>query len=610
MRVTHPRSTIVATLVVMLSCAVFATAAGASTPSVNYGPISHSGLKSAGPAPTGLKLTLQIGLIANNSGIQSAVKSASDPASSTYGKYLSLSTLASKYGASSSKINAVEGPFKSGGSPVSTDVTHLRTTATVSIGRAKELFGTSWTLYQTGTPNQLVALPTNTPKLPSGLSGNVDTVAGMRLNVTQSTARAYSGGTPTQTGADNPGCLSSTDPASLTYGQGLFPNQILTAYGISPLQAQGLLGQGIRLAIVGEGPTPINDLNAYRQCFGIPGSPLSIHGSTSLAPILESSLDAQTVAMVAPQLAAFDLWVAPISEEDDDGDVEGFLQLLSQPVQAAAKGASLPDVISVSYGECESIVKPYSASRTLVERQLAAQAAIGITTVVASGDSGSSACARGVPTAQLTSADKQPQTSWPATSPWVLAVGGTNLTLDATNAIASTGPWNDTAYPAPYTQSAGGGGGLSVINSRPWWQPAQPFNSSKRMVPDPAAFADPSPGYPIICSTAVQGCGAAVRNGQSVSFVGGTSAATPLVGGMVALWKQQARQQGLPNPGFVAPLLYTMAARSPQAFIDITQGSNALFGGPCCTASPGYDLTTGIGSPLANQVAGLLAARG
>src|SRR4051794_11868709 len=235
MRVTHPRSTIVATLVVMLSCAVFATAAGASTPSVNYGPISHSGLKSAGPAPTGLKLTLQIGLIANNSGIQSAVKSASDPASSTYGKYLSLSTLASKYGASSSKINAVEGPFKSGGSPVSTDVTHLRTTATVSIGRAKQLFGTSWTLYQTGTPNQLVALPTNTPKLPNGLSGNVDTVAGMRLNVTQSTARAYSGGTPTQTGADNPGCLSSTDPASLTYGQGLFPNQILTAYGIAPL---------------------------------------------------------------------------------------------------------------------------------------------------------------------------------------------------------------------------------------------------------------------------------------------------------------------------------------------------------------------------------------
>src|SRR3954470_17777668 len=108
MRVTQPRPTIVATLVVMLSWALSATPAGAST-SVSYGPISHSGLKSAGPAPTGLKLTLQLGLVANNSGIQSAAKSASSPSSSSYGKYLTLSQLASKYGAPSSVINAVEG---------------------------------------------------------------------------------------------------------------------------------------------------------------------------------------------------------------------------------------------------------------------------------------------------------------------------------------------------------------------------------------------------------------------------------------------------------------------------------------------------------------------
>src|SRR5204862_2834814 len=119
----------------------------------------------------------------------------------------------------------------------------------------------------------------------------------------------------------------------------------------------------------------------------------------------------------------FDLWVHPISESDDDGDVEGFLSLLAQPLQATANGMPLPDVISVSYGECESIVQPFSASRTLVERQLTATAALGITTVVAAGDSGSSACARGVPASQLTSAEKKPQVSWPASSPCVLAVG-------------------------------------------------------------------------------------------------------------------------------------------------------------------------------------------
>ena len=191
--------------------------------------------------------------------------------------------------------------------------------------------------------------------------------------------------------------------------------------------------------------------------------------------------------------------------------------------------------------------------------------------------------------------------SWPACSPWVLAVGGTNLTLNSNNTIASTGPWNDTTYPVPFNAAKGGGGGQSTFEQRPSWQPAQSFASSKyRMVPDIAAFADESPGYPIFCSSGVKGC---PNSAQSIAFVGGTSGATPLVAGMIALWAQQAKQQGLPRPGFVPPLLYTTAKRSPGAFIDITQGSNSLFGGSCCPARPGFDLATGIGSPLANQIA-------
>jgi kumamolisin len=587
----------------LLIAFVTAAPATAST-SINYGPISHSGLKNAGAAPTGLKLPLQLGLIANQSGISNAVKAASDPTSSSYGKYPSMSTLQSKYGASSSKRNGVINAFKKYGNTAKVDVTHLRAFVTVSIKTAQKMFGVKWNLYATGQPNEYVALPVSTPKAPSGIKGNVDTISGVRLNVTQHASRATNGGTPTRTGTIAPGCASTSFPQAVTSDQGLFPNQILTAYGIDALQASGLRGQGSHVAIVGEAPTPASDVNTYRDCFGFQGTALSVHNAGSIQPILESSLDAMTVSMVAPSLASFDLWVHPINEDSDDGDVQGFLQLLAQPLQATENGAHLPDVISVSYGVCESSVKPYSASRTLVERQLAATAALGITTVVAAGDSGSSACAHGVPQSQLTSADMKQSASWPATSPWVLAVGGTNLTLTAANAIESSGVWNDTAYPIPFTETAGGGGGVSAFIKRPWWQPATPTQSTYRMVPDVSAFADATPGYAIVCSSGVQSC--PKSSGQTITFVAGTSAATPLVAGMIALWDQQARNEGKPRPGFVPPLLYSLR-NSPGAFLDITQGNNVLFPGvACCTAGPGFDFASGLGSPMAGTIASLL----
>lgn len=593
-------------LAVLLAAAAPATASA----SINYGSISHSGLKNLGAASTGTKLHLQLGLIANNSGVSSAVKAASNPSSSSYGKYLSMSTLQSKYGASSSVRNGVINAFKKYGVTAKIDVTHLRSYATISIGNAQKMFGVKWNLYATGQPNQAVALPVSTPKAPSGISGNVDNIAGMQEVLAKAGARsarvprAANGGTPTRTGTPSFGCASTSFPSVVTSTEGLLPNQILTAYGIDTLQAAGLRGGGQRLAILGEAPTPTSDVNTFRNCFGFQGTSLSIHNAGSIQPILESSLDAMTVSMVAPSLKSFDLWVHPINESANDGDELGFLELLAQPLQATSNGTALPNVISISYGVCEATVKPYSAARTIVERQLAATASLGITTVVAAGDAGSSTCAHGVPASQLTSADEQQSASWPATSPWVLAVGGTNLTLNDNNTIASTGVWNDTAYAFPFTETAGGGGGVSVLSNRPWWQPATPTQSAKRMVPDVSAFADATPGYSIVCSSGVQSC----PNSPSptITYVGGTSAATPLVAGMIALWDQQASKAGLPKPGFVAPLLYSLR-NSPGAFLDITQGNNVVFSGVnCCTAGPGYDMASGLGSPIASAIVSLL----
>ena len=76
---------------------------------------------------------------------------------------------------------------------------------------------------------------------------------------------------------------------------------------------------------------------------------------------------------------------------------------------------------------------------------------------------------------------------------------------------------------------------------------------------------------------------------------------------MIALWDQKAQQDGLPKPGFTPPLLYSIAHHTPGSFLDITTGTNTVFGGvSCCTAAAGFDLASGLGSPLADQIAGQL----
>ena len=199
--------------------------------------------------------------------------------------------------------------------------------------------------------------------------------------------------------------------------------------------------------------------------------------------------------------------------------------------------------------------------------------------------------------------DEQQSASWPAVSPWVPAVGGTNISLTSSNTIASSGVWNDTEFPAPDQAIAGGGGGVSTTEKRPWWQTAS--QSSNRPVPDVAAFADADPGYTIICSSGVQSC--PPTSTQTITYVGGTSATTPLMAGMIALWDQVAKFEKWPKPGFIPPTLYYVAKHAPTSFLDITIGTNSVFSSvSCCKAGTGYDEATGLGSPIANLVAAQL----
>ena len=106
--------------------------------------------------------------------------------------------------------------FKKQSVTATVDVTHLRVSATVSIGKAQKLFGTKWKVYKTKSGAH-VALPVNTPKLPRGIKGNVDTVAGHAAAADQrarrARGRAVDGGTPTRTGTPALGCMPGSSRA-------------------------------------------------------------------------------------------------------------------------------------------------------------------------------------------------------------------------------------------------------------------------------------------------------------------------------------------------------------------------------------------------------------
>ena len=125
------------------------------------------------------------------------------------------------------------------------------------------------------------------------------------------------------------------------------------------------------------------------------------------------------------------------------------------------------------------------------------------------------------------------------------------------------------------------------------------FSNGKRQVPDVAAVADPDSGF--FAVTPDPQTGRAEPN-----IVGGTSAATPFWAASMLLIKQFAQTQGVGKLGFVDPLLYRIAnsAQGPQAFHDVTLGGNRFNN---CT--PGWDYSTGLGSPDVAQLANAIVAQ-
>ncbi len=181
--------------------------------------------------------------------------------------------------------------------------------------------------------------------------------------------------------------------------------------------------------------------------------------------------------------------------------------------------------------------------------------------------------------------DGRNHVDFPSSSPFAVACGGTTLqTSSGNSSIVSETVWNEESQGEGAT-----GGGVSDYFPKPDYQsqanvPPPQSQSGGRGVPDVAADADPVTGYKVL-----------IDGTQSV--VGGTSAVAPLYAGLFALINELLVKQGKPRAGYVHPALYL----NPQTFRDITSGNNGAF-----SAGPGWDPTTGLGSPNGVQIADAL----
>ncbi len=371
------------------------------------------------------------------------------------------------------------------------------------------------------------------------------------------------------------------------------PQDLRKAYGLAPLMTAGYGGDGQTIVIVVSfgSPTLEQDLKAFDAAFELPDPPslrvLAPLGAVPFDPTDpdqlgwagETSLDVEWAHAMAPH-ANIVVLTSPVDETEGIQGLPQFLQL-----EQYALDNHLGQIICQSWGTAENTLFDAAGQNILKEfEQLYEQAAAEhVTVLAAAGDTGTE-------NVDVNNNNyKFPTVLFPASSPYVTAVGGTSLHLDANGNYQSETVWNDSP------SGGASGGGVSQYFAEPFYQgalrpPLQGTLLGHRGIPDVAFNADPNtpvwvyfgffpdPSY----------------NGLQ-PFGSGTSAAVPPWAGIVADANQLA---GRPL-GFLNPTFYVIGAVGAQSefFHDITVGNNAYNGLPGYQATPGWDLASGYGTP-------------
>jgi subtilase family serine protease len=365
----------------------------------------------------------------------------------------------------------------------------------------------------------------------------------------------------------------------------LTPGQIRTAYNVGPLAARGIVGTGQTIVVVDSfgSPTIVHDLASFDSHFKLPAPPsLRIihpagpipryHASADrISWASETTLDVEWVHVMAPG-ARIVLAETPTSENEG---TTGFPQIVT--AERVVLRRHLGQVISQSFAATEQTF-PSKKSVTKLRAVYQLAEADHVPVLSATGDEGATAYKY-----NMVDLYTHRAVSWPASDPLVTAVGGTQLDLRS----------NGTRRKADVAWS-GSGGGLSIYFARPSYQHGvRDVTGAKRGVPDVSMDASCSSSVAIYAS--FPGSGA-----DPWSSICGTSVATPLLAGLVALASQVAGH----SLGLINPALYAMLAAHARGIVDIRKGNNtATFtqDGHNVTvtgfsARKGYDLVSGVGT--------------
>jgi subtilase family serine protease len=519
-------------------------------------PHAVAGATDAGSAPADAALQLSVVLRPRDpQGLAAFASAVATPGSPSFHRYLGRGAFAQRFGAAPATVAAVRRALRDAGlAPAAAPVDGLLLPVSGTVAQVEAALHTPLRAYRLRDGHRAIANAA-APLLPAAVAGDVASIVGLDTR-----ARLRPAGLDTH--ATSHGVTGCAGAASLAATEsGYTADQLAHAYGFDTLPG---LGAGVTVAIFSLEPYAPSDVAQYQSCYGTSASVTSTDvdgGAGSGAGEGEAALDVETVIGLAPQ--------ASVRVYQGPNGGAGVLDLWSRI--AADDSAK---VVSTSWGLCEQdLGAAEAAAEAIVFQQLASQ---GQTVLAASGDAGSEDCG---------GSDTQLAVHDPASQAYVTGVGGTDL------APGGETVWND-AY-------GGSGGGISTLTAMPSWQSAPGVVSGSssaapchavsgwcRQVPDVSASASPAHPYMVYWSGAWQG-------------VGGTSAAAPLWAALVAVLDGSG---GCATPvGFLNPTLYQLATAGTADFTDVTSGDNDVLGlyGGAFSATAGYDMASGLGTPLA-----------